>query len=115
MAAAREPRRGICSKMNFYDQPDNCTHSCVHTTVLNWAPHEREWNLARAYNLAAQFARGEYLLKVDSDTLLQPDVLARQPLGAAQFGRGCRDRARDENARHLNGVLHVRRAHFLAV
>ena len=79
------------------------------------APREREWNLARAYNLAAQFARGEYLLKVDSDTLLQPDVLARQPLGAAQFGRGCRDRARDENARHLNGVLHVRRAHFLAV
>ena len=23
------------------------------------APREREWNLARAYNLAAQFARGE--------------------------------------------------------
>ena len=25
------------------------------------APHEREWNLARAYNLAAMFARGETL------------------------------------------------------
>lgn len=30
------------------------------------APHEREWNLARAYNLAAQFARGAVLLKVGS-------------------------------------------------
>ena len=33
-------------------------------------PEEEEWHLARAYNLAAQLARGERVLKVDSDTWL---------------------------------------------
>lgn len=69
-----------------------------------------EWNLARAYNLAAAAARGEFILKVDSDTYCSPAVLTSQPLAERSFLRGCRDQAPDENSRHLNGVLLVRRA-----
>ena len=79
------------------------------------APHEREWNLARAYNLAAMFARGETLLKVDSDTWLSPSFLAGHPLRADGFYAGDWRRAPDENAWHLNGIVLVRRAHFAAV
>ena len=80
---------------------------------------ESEWNLARAYNLAAQVASGEHLLKVDADTRLSPEMLSSQPIADGVslpgFLRGCRDRAPDQNARHLNGVLLVRRLDFLAV
>ena len=98
------------------------------------AVSEHEWNLARAYNLGLQLARGEIVLKVDSDTWLDPDVLHTQPLATASssatvfngdgngggggrhgFLRGCRDDAPDENARHLNGVLLARRADLLRV
>ena len=78
-------------------------------------PEEEEWHLARAYNLAAQLARGERVLKVDSDTWLAPEALERQVLAPRTFLRGCRDRALDENGRHLNGVLLIRRTDFLAV
>ena len=79
------------------------------------APWETAWTLARAYNLAAQFARGATLLKVDADTRLHPAVLENQTLPPSHFGRGCRDRAPDANSRHLNGVALVRAAHFAAV
>jgi hypothetical protein len=34
---------GKCSEDNWFDVPDQCTHSCVHTGELNWSPHERPW------------------------------------------------------------------------
>ena len=76
---------------------------------------ETAWTLSRAYNLAAQFARGATLLKVDADTRLHPAVLENQTLPPSHFGRGCRDRAPDANSRHLNGVALMRAAHFAAV
>ena len=79
------------------------------------APFETEWNLARAYNLAISLASRDVVLKLDSDTSVQPELLERQPLGAGEFWRGCSHRTSDENARHLNGVVLARRAHLLAV
>jgi hypothetical protein len=79
------------------------------------APLEREWNLARAYNLAIQLARGEIILKLDSDTYVQPEFLARQIVRPHEFRRGCSHLSTDVNARHLNGVVMVRREHLLAV
>ena len=80
-----------------------CTCTCPHTprhcrsagprVRLVRAPWETAWTLARAYNLAAQFARGATLLKVDADTRLHPAVLENQTLPSSHFGRGCRDRA----------------------
>ena len=34
---------GKCSDSNWFDVPDQCTHSCIHTGELNWSPHERPW------------------------------------------------------------------------
>ena len=34
---------GKCSGDNWFDQPDECSHSCIHTGELNWSPHERPW------------------------------------------------------------------------
>ena len=81
------------------------------------APLETEWNLARAYNLAAQVARGVLLLKVDSDTWLDRTfVMSHLPIPSGAFVAGDWRRAPDdENAQHLNGVLLVRRADFFAV
>ncbi|KAL1519493.1 hypothetical protein AB1Y20_023011 [Prymnesium parvum] len=79
------------------------------------APLETEWNLARAYNLAIQLARSDVILKLDSDTAVLPDLIERQPLGAREFYRGCSHRSTDENARHLNGVVLLRREHLAAV
>ena len=78
------------------------------------APLESEWNLARAYNLAAQVARGAVLLKVDSDTWLERAFLTSHPLPPGAFVAGDWRRAANENAEHLNGVVLVRRADFFA-
>ena len=42
-------------------------------------------------------------------------MLEKQPLQEGTFLRGCRDGALDENGRHLNGVMLVRRADVLGV
>jgi hypothetical protein len=34
---------GKCSESNWFDAPDECSHSCIHTGELNWSPHERPW------------------------------------------------------------------------
>ncbi|KAL1507023.1 hypothetical protein AB1Y20_007885 [Prymnesium parvum] len=81
------------------------------------APLESEWNLARAYNLAASLASGAVLLKVDADTYLHPGFLASHalPSGWRAFFAGDWRLAPDENAWHLNGVLLVHKVHFDAV
>ena len=80
------------------------------------APFETEWNLARAYNLAASVATGARLLKVDSDTYLQPTFLRMHPLHSPDiFYAGDWRLAPDENAWHLNGVVLLRREHFEGV
>ena len=79
------------------------------------APLESEWNLARAYNLAAQLAHGEVLLKVDSDTWLHEGFLRQHALPPRTFFAGDWTRAPDENAWHLNGVVLLRREDYAAV
>ena len=34
---------GKCSNKNWFDAPQECSHSCIHTGELPWAPHERPW------------------------------------------------------------------------
>lgn len=86
-----------------------------HRVHLVRAPLEREWTLARAYNLAAQVARGSVLLKVDADTWLDRSFLAMHRLPLRRFIAGDWRTAPNENAQHLNGVVLVRRADFAAV
>ena len=81
------------------------------------APFEGAWNLARAYNLAARVATGQLLLKVDSDTYLDPSFLGIHSLRrlSRAFYAGDWRLAPDENAWHLNGVVLLRREDFNAV
>ena len=79
------------------------------------AMSEVEWNLARAYNLAARVARGALLLKLDSDTWLDRAFVSEHRLPDGAFLAGDWRHAPDENAQHLNGVVLVRRDDYFAV
>lgn len=73
--------------------------------------HRAPWVLSRAYNLAFSLARGEWLLKLDCDTLVHPTFLTRHPLpkpGSNTFYRFDWRNARTPNDRHLNGIFLAR-------
>ncbi|KAA8494025.1 hypothetical protein FVE85_4000 [Porphyridium purpureum] len=78
-----------------------------------------DWVLSRAYNLAAKFASGLNLLKVDCDTMLEPDFFDAHPLdaeaGESIFFKTSWRAARTENEVHLNGVFYVKRSKFLEI
>jgi dolichol kinase len=63
------------------------------------------WSISRAINLAADFASGELLLKLDSDTELMPGFFEHHQLPSKAFYAGNFRRARNENEKHLNGVF----------
>lgn len=73
-----------------------------------------KWILSLAYNYAAQFANGNFILKVDCDTKLHPKFLEQHPLEEAEntFYRVAWTKTRDENEQHLSGVLFTPRKHF---
>jgi hypothetical protein len=80
------------------------------------------WILTKSFNLAARAAdpaRGRYLLKVDSDTILDPEFFAYHRLdnaaGAPQFFAGEWFKAKTENEEKMNGVVYVGRDSFFAV
>lgn len=75
-----------------------------------------DWALTRAYNLAAQFSVGEFLLKVDCDTFLQPGFFEKHPLPPKStyyfvpWGS-----PRNSNEERLRGVWFGNRADFFKV
>lgn len=73
--------------------------------------HRAPWALSRAYNLAFTLARGEWLLKLDCDTLVRPSFLNLHPLpgdGSNTFYRFDWRDAKTPNDRHLNGIFLAR-------
>jgi Polysaccharide pyruvyl transferase len=75
-------------------------------------PHVKRWVLSWAFNLAAKHTRFKHLLKLDCDSLVQPNFRAYHNLHDHIFFTGNWRIAQDENARHLNGLLYVKRKHF---
>ena len=83
---------------------------------------ESKWMLARAYNLAASRATLPILLKLDCDYEIPDAAPLETLLGKMQTGfedeaffTGDWRSARDENEKHLNGLLAIRRADFRRV
>jgi hypothetical protein len=77
---------------------------------------ERFWNLARAYNLAIASATNEHVLKVDADTCIHnTSVIESHPLPQDTFYAGNWQLASNENERHFNGLVFVRKSDFFAV
>lgn len=103
-------------------------HACPITVIA--VPDAEAWVLSRAYNLAARFARGEWLLKLDCDTMITerfldglvlPNGEVRSKEGSRLPARADEDRffyryfwehAKTENEQHLNGVFLARAEDF---
>lgn len=78
---------------------------------------QTEWILSRAYNLAANVASKSKLLKVDCDTLLEPDFIDAHPLPRERFYAGdwgVLETPATEML-HLAGLLYLYRDDFLAI
>jgi hypothetical protein len=52
------------------------------------APMQSSWVLTRAYNIALRLSRSDAVLKVDCDTVLEPEFLEAHPLESGSFYSG---------------------------
>lgn len=76
----------------------------------------QQWALSRAYNLAASFATGDYLLKVDCDTTLNSNFLATHPLPQpGHYYTVAWGTERNTNEEKLRGVWMASREDFASV
>jgi hypothetical protein len=73
------------------------------------------WQLSPAFNLAARYARGEVLLKLDCDDEVTPDFASHHPMQPGVFYCGDWSRARHAQETYLNGVVMCWRADFARV
>lgn len=74
-----------------------------------------DWVLARAYNLAARFAVGEVLMKVDCDTVVDKGFLTKHHVEKGMFYTVNWGHERTENEKALRGVWMARKDDFWAV
>lgn len=79
--------------------------------------NEKSWVLSRAYNLAMNKTKKDYVIRTDCDYALNGTVLQAHNLTATQMGfySGNWMLARDENEVHLNGAMIMRRDVFWSV
>jgi hypothetical protein len=75
---------------------------------------EPRWQLTPAYNLAADIAQGDILLKLDIDYHLDPDFLSRTLMQPGQFRHGDWSIGQGTDDIHLSGFLMVNAADFRA-
>lgn len=70
------------------------------------------WVLSRAYNLAFSLARGEWILKLDCDTVLHKSFFELNPAPTTEdiYFRFFWENAKDDNEQHLNGVFMAKAA-----
>lgn len=76
---------------------------------------QTQWMLGRAVNLGVRSASFSRILKLDADSQLTSSFLTQHPMPVGAFYSGNWRHARNENERHLNGVLYVSKADFFAV
>eukprot|EP00178_Gracilaria_changii_P001045 TRINITY_DN1145_c0_g1_i4.p1 TRINITY_DN1145_c0_g1~~TRINITY_DN1145_c0_g1_i4.p1 ORF type:complete len:858 (+),score=111.63 TRINITY_DN1145_c0_g1_i4:4972-7545(+) len=85
--------------------------------LLVTVQQQPQWILSTAYNLAVRIASRSTIMKLDCDTVLQPDFFDAHHLQHDTFFAG--DWHKLETAAseklHANGLLYVSRQHFLAV
>lgn len=75
---------------------------------------ESSWVLSRAYNLAVNLTKREYVIRTDCDYSLHPDILQAHNLSKTEEGfySGNWILARNENEVHLNGAMIMKRSKF---
>lgn len=89
--------------------------------ILVRAEGEETWQPGPCFNLGLRFATGTGVLKLDADISLVPAALGEEGpffeahrLAPGSFYAGDWRTARDENERHLSGVIYARRVDLLA-
>jgi hypothetical protein len=78
-------------------------------------PNVSSWVLTRSFNLAARFTQYSNLLKVDCDTMLEPDFFSYHNLAGNVFFAGDWRQARDANEKYTNGIVYMERKDFFAI
>lgn len=76
-----------------------------------------EWVLSLALNVAARYVTSHLILKLDTDNILGEDFFSAHPLKSTDriFYTGNWENARDENEKHLNGVVFIPTQEFRSV
>ncbi|HNW74106.1 MAG TPA: galactosyltransferase-related protein [Bacteroidales bacterium] len=73
--------------------------------LLAIVPGKPRWVLSEAFNLAARLSTKDKILKMDADVSINPDFFSLHTLKPGIFYSGNWTRGRDENERHLNGIV----------
>lgn len=76
---------------------------------------QKRWALSPSFNIAAKFAKGPILLKLDCDYLLDKDFIKNHKLRPGEFYTGDWRRARTDQERYLNGLVMCYRSDFLSI
>lgn len=78
---------------------------------------EKDWVLSRAYNLAVNSTKFNYIIRTDCDYSLKEDILSAHDLNNTEKGfySGNWNLARNENEVHLNGAMIFSRKKFFSV
>lgn len=100
------------SKISVFDQLEKSRDPRV---VVVRANTERIWVLSLAYNLAASFANYDKILKLDADIQLLPSFFEQHQLINNCFFSGSGKLARNDNERHLNGVVYLKKSDFFDI
>lgn len=82
------------------------TPSKVQVTMVR-VENARNWSLAQAYNLAVSFATGDWILKLDCDTWIDPLFLSKHPFQNDTFYS-----ASVSSEGYLHGVFYMPREIF---
>ena len=73
--------------------------------LLAIVPGKPRWVLSEAFNLGARLTTKDKILKMDADVSINPDFFSLHTLKPGIFYSGNWTRGRDENERHLNGIV----------
>jgi Polysaccharide pyruvyl transferase/N-terminal domain of galactosyltransferase len=73
-----------------------------------------EWNLAVCLNFGLNQCTTKYILKLDVDVKIGPDFFKHHFLTGKRFYTGNWKIARNENEKHLNGTLLVKKKHLIS-
>jgi hypothetical protein len=76
---------------------------------------QSKWILSHAFNLAARLATKSQILKFDADVKILPGFFKNHSLNPGHFYSGNWAKGRDENEKHLNGIVFLNRSDFFNV
>ena len=98
---------------------NNDTHPTTNIRIKLAIVHEQQhFHLSMAYNLAASLSSAESILKLDCDSRINnPDFISLHPSTSHDsiYYHGNWKLGPDTNAKHINGILYIKRHEFFAV